>query len=137
AEMPYEHKSEAIIGLYASQFETDRAKGKGFILGAQVYQVKQTYGLYTIRHIFNRPSEKDRRDFARKSRETHYRPGSRKIKTKIFTNLKAYIELYDKLFAGLEGVTVENAQRKDLVNALWKRGAIDALMSVFDASRWD
>ena len=140
AEIPSEHKSEAIVGLFASQFEVERPKGKGFVLGAVTYRVKQTYGPYTIWHVFNKPSEKDRRDLARKSRETHGQPGAIKGKSEVFTNLKPYCELYDRIFDHLEGVTGEDpniAHRKDLISGLWKLGAIDELMESFEASRRD
>jgi hypothetical protein len=140
AEIPSEHKSEAIVGLFASNFEIERPKGKGYVLGAVSYRVKQTYGPYTIWHVFNKPAEKDRRDLARKSRETHGTPGAIKGKSEVFTNLKPYVEMYDKIFDHLEGVTGEDpdiASRKDLISGVWKLGAIDALMESFEASRRD
>jgi hypothetical protein len=140
AEIPSEHKSEAIVGLFESQFESETLKGKGYRLGVQTYRVKQTYGLYTIWHLFNKPSDGDRRDLARKSHETRNQPGARKAKREVFTNLKPYVELYDKLFDRLEGVTGDDpniASRKDLVSAIWKYGAIEALMESFEAPRRD
>jgi hypothetical protein len=141
AQIPSEHKSEAIVGLFVAQFEVERPKGKGYVLGAQIYRVKQTYGPYTIWHVFSKPSDRDRRDLARKSRETHGQPAAVKAKNEIFTNLKPYVELYDKLFLRLEGVTGADpsmiAQRKDLVNAIWKQGAINELMESFEVSRRD
>src|SRR5262245_32044733 len=127
AEIPFEHKSEAIIGMFESDFEIEMSKVKGYVLGAQTYRVKQTYGPYTIYHIFGRPSERDRQDLTRKSHEVRNQPGSRKGKREVFTNLKPYVETYDKLFDHLEGVAGADpniAHRKDLVNALWKLGAI-------------
>lgn len=139
-EIPSEHKSEAIVGLFASEFEVERPGGKGFVLGAQTYRVKQTYGPYTIYHVFNKPSDGDRRDLARKSRETHGEPGAVKAKSEVFTNLKPYWALYDKIFERLEGVTGDDsniAKRKDLICGIWKFGAIDALMESFEANRRD
>jgi translation initiation factor IF-1 len=137
AEIPSEHKSEAVVAMFAAEFDVERPKGKGFVLGAQTFRVKQTYGPFMIVHIFNKPSEAERRELARKSRETQYQSGTAKVKGTIYTHLKPYVTLYDKLFAGLEGVTEGNSQRKDLVNAIWKQGAIGALMDYFDASRRD
>lgn len=140
AEIPIEHKSEAVVGLFASQFEIERPKGKGYVLGAQTYRVKQTYGPYAIWHVFNKPSDQDRRDLARKSRETHFEPGSTKGKSEIFTNLKPYYDLYEKLFDHLDGVTGDDPnipRRKDLINAIWRYGAIEALMESFEAPRRD
>jgi hypothetical protein len=140
AEIPSEHKSEAIVGLFASQFEVERPKAKGFVLGAQSYRVKQTYGPYTIYHVFGKPGDKDRRDLGRKSHEVHNQPGTSKGKREVYTNLKPYCDLYDKIFDRLEGVTGADpniARRKDLINALWKLGAIEALMESFEAPRRD
>jgi len=140
AEIPVEHKSEAIVGLFASQFEVERPKGKGYVLGAQIYRVKQIYGPYTIWHVFNKPSDRDRRDLSRKSRETQFEPGSTKGKSEVFTNLKPYFDLYERIFDRLEGVTGDDlniGRRKDLVNAIWRFGAIEALMENFEALRRD
>lgn len=139
-EIPSEHKSEAIVGLFASQFEIERPKGGGgFVLGAQTYRVKQTYGPYTIYHVFGKPADRDRRDLARKSHEVHNQPGARG-KREVFTNLKPFCDLYDKIFDRLEGVTGSDpdiARRKDLINGLWKLGAVEALMDAFEAPRRD
>lgn len=140
AEIPSEHKSEAIVGLFASEFEVERAKSKGYRLGAQTYRVKQTYGPYTIYHVFSKPSDKDRRDVSSKSRESHAEPGAVKAKSEVFTNLKPYWDLYDKIFDHLEGVTGDDpniSKRKDLVSGIWKYGAVDALMESFEVSRRD
>lgn len=141
AEIPSEHKSEAIVGLFAAQFEVERPKGKGFVLGAQTYRVKQTYGPYTIYHVFNKPLDKDRRDLGRKSHEVLNQPGATKGRREVFTNLKPFCDLYDKIFDRLEGVTGADpsmiAKRKDLISPLWKLGAIEALMESFEAPRRD
>lgn len=140
AEIPSEHKSEAIVGLFASQFEVEKPKSKGYVLGAQIYRVQQTYGPYTIWHVFNKPSDNDRRAVSNKSFETQAVPGATKSKREVYTNLKPYYETYDKIFDHLEGVTGADpniAKRKDLINGLWKLGAMDALMSSFEASRRD
>lgn len=140
AEIPSEHKSEAIVGLLFANYEIERPKGRGFVLGASTYRVKQKYLTYEIWHVLGKPSEKDRREFARKVRETRYQTGSTKVKSKTFTNLKPYTELYDKLFLRLEGVMGDDpniASRKDLVSAIWKQSVIDELMTSFDASRRD
>lgn len=140
AEIPIEHKSEAIVSMFASRFEVERSEVKGYRLGAQTYRVKQAYGPYIIWHVFNRPSDGDRREVARKSRETEIQPGSTTGISQIFTNLKPYYELYEKLFDHLEGVTGDDpniARRKDLINAIWRFGAIEALMDSFEAPRRD
>lgn len=140
AEIPSEHKSAAIVGLFVAKFEVERLKGKGYRLGATTYRVKQTYGPYTIYHVFGKQQEGDRREIANKSLDTQYQTGTTKVKSTTFTSLKPYIQLYDRTFDHLEGVTGADpdiGHRKDLVTAIWKQGAIDALMDYFEASRRD
>jgi hypothetical protein len=142
-EIPDEHKSEAIIGLFESQFEVEMPKGKGYVLGVQVYKVIQTYGPYTIYHYFRKPSDGDRRSISRKAYEVQNTPGATRGMREVFTNLKPYCESYDKNFERLEGVKSVNdadpniAHRKDLISPLWKLGAMDALMEAFAAPRRD
>jgi hypothetical protein len=140
AEIPPEHKSAAIVGLFASEFTIERPEGKGYALGAQTYRVKQTYGAYTIYHVFSKHNENDRREIERKSLDNQYDTGTTRVKQIVFTSLKPYTQFYDKFFVRLEGVTGKDpnvAQRKDLVNAIWKQGAVGALMNYFEASRRD
>ena len=132
--IPAGHKSAAVRGLYNTQFEVEQEEGEGFALGGGVFTVKQTFGDYTIRHTFRAPTEGERRDFRRKANETRFARGSRKIKTKVLTNIKAYVELYDKLIENVEGVTGGGAAQIDPV---WKRGAVDCLMRSFEASLSD
>lgn len=140
AEIPPEHKSTAMVELFASEFKVERLEGKVFVLGAQEYRVRQTYGDYTIHHVFGKHQEGDRREIIRKSVDTQYQTGASKVTAISFTNLKPFIQFYDKFFLRLEGVAGADpniAQRKDLVSAIWKQGAVDALMSFFEASRRD
>lgn len=140
AEIPSEHKSAAIVGLFAATFKVERPEGKGYRLGALTHRVKQTYGPYTIYHVIAKHPEHDRREITNKSTDTQIQTGATQGKSTTFTNLKPFIQFYDKFFVRLEGVTGDDpniAQRKDLVSALWKRGAVDALMDYFDASRRD
>jgi hypothetical protein len=139
--IPPGHKSPAIRGLYQTNFELEQEEGEGFALEAVSYTVKQTFGDYVIRHVFRAPTEAERRDFRRRANETRFARGSRKIRTKVLTNLKAYVELYDKLFQWLDGVEIADnatvAERCRLVDPVWKRGAVDCLMRSFEASLSD
>jgi hypothetical protein len=139
--IPAGHKSPAIRGLYQTNFELEQEEEEGFALEAVSYIVKQTFGDYVIRHVFRAPTEAERRDFRRRANETRFARGSRKIRTKILTNLKAYVELYDKLFQWVEGVEIADkapvAERSRLVDPIWKRGAVDCLMRSFEASLSD
>ncbi len=139
AEIPSEHKSEAIVALFESKFEIERPKSKGFVLGAVTHRVKQTYGPYTFWHVYGKVSDRDRRDISSKSQETEYQLGQA-ARREIFVNLQPYVQTYDKIFERLEGVTGDDPnihRRKDLISPIWKYGAIDALMASFEASRRD
>jgi hypothetical protein len=138
AEIPAEHKSAAMVGLFASEFTIERPEGKGFTLGAQTYRVKQTYDDFTIYHVFGKHQESDRRQLARNAQDIQYQTETAKVKEIRINNLKPYVQFYDKFCLHLEGVTGDApniAQRKDLINAIWKRGAVDALLGFFGASR--
>lgn len=136
-EIPIEHKSAAIVGIFASEFKVERPEGRGYALGAQTYRVKQTYGPYTLYHVFGKHHERDRREIVNKSLDNQYETGASRIKQIVTTNLKPYTQFYDKFCLRLEGVTAGNEQRKDLVSAIWKQGAVGALMAYFEASRRD
>jgi hypothetical protein len=132
--IPSGHKSAAIRGLYDTQFEIEADEGEGFALGGGVFTVKQVFGDYVIRHVMRTPTEAERRDFRRKANETRFARGRRKIKTKVLTNLKAYVELYDKLIENVDGVTSGSYAQ---IDPIWKRGAVDCLMRSFEASLSD
>jgi hypothetical protein len=139
-EIPAEHKSEAIVAMFASEFKVERPEGPGFVLGAATHRVRQTYGPYTIYHVIGRHHENDRRQVVGKSEDTQVQTGTTKPKSTTFTNLTPYCQFYDKFFVRLEGVTGDDpniAQRKDLVSALWKRGVVDAVIDYFEAPRGD
>lgn len=136
-EIPVEHKSEAIMGLFASEFKVERPEGKGFVLGATSHRVKQIYGPYTIIHVFTKHHEGDRRKVAGSALDTQYETGTTKPKSISFVALKPYVQFYDKFCMSLEGVKEGYQTRKDLINGIWKMGAVEALMDYFEASRRD
>lgn len=145
--IPSGHKSAAIRGLYQASFEIEQAdEEEGFALGGGYYPLKQTFGAYEIRHNLRAPTEAERRDFRRKASETRFARGSRKIKTKLLTNLKAYVALYDALFVSIDRAVISgepfshSGQRQaflDAIDPIWKRGAVDCLMRSFEASLSD
>lgn len=146
AMIPAGHKSAAIRGLYQTQFEIERDEEEGFALGANTFTIRQTFGEYVIRHVFRAPTEAERREFRRSANETRFARGSRKIRTKVLTNLKAYVELYDSLFVAIDRATINGAMFIDrgqvaaflqAIDPVWKRGAVDCLMRSFEASLSD
>lgn len=140
AAIPFEHKSQAIVALYEATYELEKPKGRGFVLGATTFRVSQTFGPYVIWHVFKTPSHGDRRKYSLNASETQYKPGSRNIETTTYNRLKTHVEVYDSNFDHLEGVTGRDSSiaiRKDLVDPLWKRAAVECLMGHFDASLRD
>jgi hypothetical protein len=136
--MPIGHKSQAIRGLYQTQFDLEQEEGEGFALGATSYIVKQTLGDYTMRHVFRAPTEAERRDFKRRANETRFARGTRKVRTKVLTNLRAYTELYDKLYEAIDGVSADGVtDYRPLIDPMFKRGAVDCVMRSFEASLSD
>jgi hypothetical protein len=153
AAIPAAHKSVAVRGLYQFTCEVEKDEGEGFLLGAETWTVKQVFGNldfpdYIIRHILRTPTEQERREFKRKSSDVRFSKGSRKMKTKVVTHLKAHVELYDALLTQFDGLTLDGqtwetftakdfAQTGAMVRAIdpiWKRNVIDALMKTFEAS---
>lgn len=137
--IPAAHKSTAVRSMYAFVCEVERDEDEGFTLGDAEWTVRQVFGdvdnpAYIVRHILRTPTESERRAFRQKSAQVSFTKGSRKQKTRIATNLKAYVELYDALTLGLDGVTGGGS---DSLDPLWKRAAIDCLMRSFDASLSD
>ncbi|MCI0391665.1 MAG: hypothetical protein MOB07_23215 [Acidobacteria bacterium] len=144
--IPDGHKSAAFRGLYETKFELERDEGEGFVLGKTSYTVKQIFQAYEIRHHFRTPAESERREFRNRKDETRFATGSRKIKTKMLTHLKAYVELYDKLFVAIDRATINDEIFTDrgqaaaflkAIDPIWKRGAVNCLMSSFEASLGD
>ena len=162
AAIPASHKATAVRGLYQFTTEIETTGDEdGFVLSGDTWTIKQTIGgaddpAYIIRHILNTPTEAQRREFRRKASDVRFSKGSKRIKTKVVTHLRAHVELYDALMQGVEGVTVENGAHfnamesgsnikptirhdalKGLIDPIWKRSVIDTLMREFEAGLSD
>lgn len=143
AAIPSAHKATAIRALYQSVCEVEKDEDDGFTLGADEWTVKQIFGdpdnpQFVIRHILRTPAESERREFKRRAAQISFSKGSRKQKTKVTTNLKAHVELYDGLLAGLDGTNNQDAHAaKVIIDPIWKRQVIDCLMRSFEASTQD
>lgn len=151
AQIPPGHKAAAMRGLDQVKFELEDDEEEGFALGATTYVVRQTFGEYVIRHFLRAPTEAQRREFRRKATETRFARGSRKIRTKVMTHIRVFADLYDNLLFDIDGVTVggdpmNNGAMADgtlrglclpLIDATWKRGAVDCLMRSLEASLSD
>ncbi len=166
AAIPSAHKATAIRALYQSACEIEKDEDEGFTLGADEWTVKQIFGdpenpQFVIRHILRTPTESERREFKRRPAQISFSKGSRRQKTRVTTNLKAHVELYDGLLQMIEGATIGgkawseigNARIADIaegksksprlsefdavIDPIWKRQVIDCLMRSFEASTQD
>jgi len=143
AAIPSAHKAAAIRGLYQSACEIERDEEDGFTLGADEWTIKQVFGdpdapQFVIRHILRTPAESERREFKRRAAQISFSKGSRKQKTRVTTNLKAHVELYDGLLTGLDGTNNQDAHAaKAAIDPIWKRQVIDTLMKSFEAATQD
>ena len=154
--IPASHKAMAIRSAYQYSAEIEAGEDEGFVLSGDTWTIKQVIGdpdapQYVIRHILKTPTEQQRREFRRRSADVRFSKGLKRLKTKVVTHLKAYVELYDALLVALDGVsfngqswqtfTAKTAEEMGAmvraVDPIWKRSAIDALMRGFEASASD
>lgn len=140
--IPSAHKSLAVRSMYrfTCEIERDAIEEEGFLLGETLWTVKQTFGdpdapAYVVRHHLRTPDEKARREFKGKASRVSFSKGTRKQRTRIATNLKAYVELYDGLYSGIDGVSGSTSLPN--IDAIWKRQVVDCLMREFDAQLSD
>lgn len=145
AAIPVGHKALAIRAMYQFTCEVEAEEDEGFTLAAETWTIKQTFGDaampdYIIRHVMKTPTEKQRRDFKARASEVRFSKGARKMRTKVLTNLKAHVELYDDLIVSISGVTTESAPTVgefSKIDPIWKQMVIIALMRSFEASAAD
>lgn len=126
--IPASHKLAAIRALHEADYEVLRADDDAdvFVLGATETRVKQTIGNYTIIHTLREMTEAERLDFERRSMQASFVRGKGKdVRTKIQPNLKAFVDLYDKLVTGITGATGD----KSLLDPIFKRGVVNAVLS--------
>lgn len=140
AAIPGGHKATAIRAMYQSACEIEKDEDEGFTLSVDIWTVRQTFGdpdnpNFVVRHVLRTPDEKERRAFKQKSSQVSFSKGTRRQKTRVTTNLKSYVELYDGLYAGIDGVTGSTALPG--IDPIWKRQVIDCLMKSFEAGLKD
>lgn len=127
--IPHAHKLAAVRALHESDYEllsSDDEISDVFVLGATESRVRQTIGNYEIVHTLREMSESERVEFEKRSVKASFLRGKGKdIRTRIQPNLKAHVELYDKLFTSVEGAT----GGKEAIDAIFKRGVVNAVMS--------
>lgn len=144
--IPAAHKLAAIRALHQAEFEvvTDEGELDYFVIGATETKVKQTIGNYEIIHTLREMTESERLAFENKSfRASFVRGKGKETRTRIVGNLKAYVDLYDKLIVFIEGGSVDGtswdgwraataANAGDFwraIDPLFKRGVINAMLA--------
>lgn len=141
--IPSAHKATAIRGMYSFTAVIEASEDDGFDLDGENFVVAQTMGdadapVYVIRHTLRQPTEGERQDYKKKASRTLYSRGTKRTRARIVTNLKASVELYDKLFVEVGGVEYTGAQPvQTMIDPAWKRQVVSTLMSSFESSLSD
>ena len=141
--IPAAHKATAIRGMYSFTASVEAAEDDGFDLDGENFTIAQTMGdadapVYVIRHTLRQPTEGERQDYKKKASRTLYSRGTKRTRARIVINLKASVELYDKLFVEVDGVEYTGAQAiQTAIDPAWKRQVVSTLMSSFESSLSD
>lgn len=139
AKIPLSHKHTAISGLYAAKCTVDSGVEEGFDLDGDSYTIRQTIGdendpSFVLTHTLRQPTEAELRDYNKRASTATSVSGSRKRKIRVRTNLKADVELYDKLATMLFGATPPDPRG---VDPILKRQVVQTLISSLNASLLD
>lgn len=140
AKIPTAHKAAALRGMFDSFCEVEQEEVDTFALdGGDTVTVRQEIGRgiepeFIIRYAMQQPSETQRRDYVKRATRATTLRGQRKRKTRIQFNLRADVEMFDALCAGIEGATPAD---KSLVSPIHKRQVVQALMGALETSLSD
>lgn len=139
------HKITAIRGLYLGECSLLDDDGS-VSLSAQLWNVRQELaGGYVVTHTLREWTEAERLKFKRAASSTQNVRGTKKAHVKVITNLRAYTELFDLLWQGCEGGTVDGrAYAPELrdtflraIDPIWKRQIIQTLNGALEAQLQD
>lgn len=139
AKIPLTHKATAISGLYLAKSEVEKGEDEGFNLDGDTHTIKQSIGAseepeFVLVHTLRQPTEGELREYNKRASTATSVSGSRKRKIRVRTNLKADVELYDKLAIALTGATPPEPR---LVDPIFKRQVVQALIASLNASLLD
>jgi hypothetical protein len=126
--IPAAHKLAAIRSLYDAEYELIGADDDAdvFVIGATECRVRQMIHGFEIIHTLREMSEQERVEFERKSMQASFVRGRGKdVRTRIQGNLKAFVELYDRLMTRVEGGDGD----KPAIDPIFKRGVINAMLA--------
>jgi hypothetical protein len=130
------NKATTIRGLDATITSLEETEDEGFNLDGELYRIRQVIGSYAVFHTLRQPTEGERRTYQQKYQQATYVQGSQRAKARMKTNLKIAVDLYDKLFIGIEGVSGIGDMLKQIY-PIWKRNTIIELMKIFESSLSD
>lgn len=137
--MPTAHKATAIAGLYVAKCTVEGSVDEGFNLDGDTYTIRQELGAgetpqYVILHTLKQPTEGELREYNRRANTATSVTGSRKRKIRVRTNLKADVELYDKLATAITGATPGDPR---MVDPIFKRQVVQTLIAKLNVSLSD
>jgi hypothetical protein len=124
AKVPADHKLAAIRALYQAEYEVVNDDSLDyFALDGVEVKVKQTLHGFEIVHTLREMTEAERLEFEGKSyRASFVRGKGKETRTRIQGNLKAFVDLYNKLIQGVSGAIGE-------ADPIHKRGVINAMLA--------
>lgn len=139
AKIPLAHKHAAISGLYLAKCTLEAGEEEGFSLDGDSYVIRQTLGdenapSFVLLHTLRQPTEAELREYNKRASTATSVSGARKRKIRIRTNLKADVELYDKLATALSGATPPDPRG---VDPILKRQVVQTLIAGLNASLLD
>lgn len=139
AKIPLSHKNTAISGLYLSKCTIEQGEDEGFSLDDPTHTIRQAIGAgdepdYVILHTLRQPTEAELREYNKHASTATSVSGTRKRKIRVRTNLKADVELYDKLATGIAGATPPEPR---MVDPISKRQVVQTLIASLNASLSD
>lgn len=146
ARIPGPHKVTAIRGLYTTSCEVISSGDDAgyYSLDGEEFVIQQEIGTnseapdYIIHHTLRQPTEGERQDYRRRASSTVLVRGTKKTRARVVTNLRAAVELYDKLFIRAEGFSgIEADKLLRHIDPMWKRQVVVALMQTFESSLSD
>ena len=141
AKVPTEHKLAAIRALYQAEYEivNDDSLDYFALDGAEI-KIKQIVHGFEIVHTLREMTEAERLEFEGKSyRASFVRGKGKETRTRIQGNLKAFVDLYDKLILTISGsnwsadmaayALVNRKEQLNVIDPIHKRGVINAMLA--------
>lgn len=145
-----DHKAAVIRALYNHSVERDALPSVAISLAKPTVRLRHDIGggiepQYQFWHVLQKPDEKTRKAFDQKYVQRLSIKGSRRNQAEARFNFRIAVETYDKLFVGLENVTVNDQpftpeQQQQFLAALdpiLKEQAVNELMKAVESDLSD